>query len=801
MQAIDYAGLADLYEGIRHGFPHASEVGIIRPEHVRGLPGMASRQLSSKVFRFGLFELDLETQQLRKAGVPLRVQPQPFKVLAVLMSHPGRIVTREELRRELWGAETFVDFEQGLNYCVRQIRAVLDDDAQNPHYVETIPRRGYRFIATIEDSDPLIRRKTEGWSPHDRTTSSKKWISVALAVLALISVAVLLKVRFYHRPVLTTRDYLLITEFSNQTGDPVFDAMLRKAVSIDLGQSPYLNIVPDDKIRQTLSFMGKPAETRVTPEIGREICRRNGFRAMLTGSLASIGNRYQLALEVLSVSSGEVLAEERVQASGKDEILNALDRSNEQLREKLGESLSSIRQFDKPLAEATTSSLKALQLYTLGSEKRSEGELASIPFFEQAIQIDPDFALAHANLGTVYLNIEQLPLAEEHEKRAMALSDRVSERERFYITAHYYLLIGKREKVVETYEAYARLYPQDVMPQVNLANEYNILGKYDKGLEHALIGLQLAPDSVGALQIAGAAYAALGRLEDAKAGLHRALKLAPDGSELHLRLSNVAIAQGDVASRQREDAALRATPGGTLDLLYRDASLAACRGRLRESEDLYAQASQLALKLGLKDNASFAMSLRAVYEAYLGQPLRAKQSANAALKLSQMSDTIEPVGVALAVAGENSRAETLIDELAKRRPDDTTIQFIYAPMIHAIGMGRRGDPEAAMRILSPGIAYDRGNLDSMLARANAYLAAKHSREAIDEFQRLVQLRAGFPADPACAMAQLGLARAYALSGNQSVARSSYQEFLSLWKDAEPEEPILQQARIELGNLH
>ena len=767
---------------------------------------MDSRQLSNRILRFGLFELDLETQQLRKGGVPLRVQPQPFRVLAVLTSHPGRIVTREELRRELWGAETFVDFEQGLNYCIRQIRAVLGDEAQSPHYVETIPRRGYRFIATIEDAAPAIKEDTEESSLHlhakPSSATARKWLALALAgVIVFLVVALALRVQPRNRPLLTTKDYLLITEFSNQTGDPVFDATLRKAVSIDLGQSPYLNIVPDDKIRQTLGLMGKAPETRVTPEIAREICRRNGFKAMLTGSLASVGTRYQLALEVLNVSSGDVLAEERVQASGKDEILNVLGRSNEKLREKLGESLASIQQFDKPLPQATTSSLEALQLYTLGSEKRAEGELVSIPFFERAIQLDPDFALAHAILGTVYLNIEQLPLAEEHEKRAMALSDRVSEREKFYITAHYYLLTGQREMVVQTYEAYARLYPQDALPQTNLANEYNLLGKYAKGLEHALIGLRLAPDSVGTYEMAATAYAALGRLDGAKAVLHQGLRFSPEASGLHLQLSNIALAQGDLAARQHEDAALRATSGGTLLLLYRDASLAACHGRLHESEDLYTQASQLAQKLGLKDNASFAMGLRAVYEAYLGQPARAKVSAKTALKLSQMSDTIEPVAVALAVAGDNSQAENLIDGLAKRRPDDTTIQFIYAPMIHAYGLIRHRDPETALRILSPGIAYDRGNMDSMLARATAYLEAKHTPEAIDEFQRLAQLRVGFPADPACTMAQLGLARAYDLSGDLNQARSAYQQFLSLWKDADADEPILLQARNELAHLH
>ena len=764
---------------------------------------MDSRAVSSKVFRFGLFELDLETQQLRRAGVPLRIQPQPLKVLTVLASAPGRIVTREELRRELWGTETFVDFEQGLNYCIRQIRTVLGDEAQSPHYIETVPRKGYRFIATVEGVEPS-RPETEK-HPGSGTSlrrSRRGWVA-AISVLLLgvvVTALVVAGVRSRQRPPLSSKDYLLITEFSNQTGDPVFDATLRKAVSIDLGQSPYLNIVADDKIRQTLRLMGKPLDTRVSPEVGREICQRNGIKAMLAGSLAALGNQYLLALEVTNVGSGDVLAEERVQATGKDQILSLLGKSNERLREKLGESLSSIQQFGKPLPEVTTPSLEALQLFTLGSDKRNESELSAIPFFERAIQLDPDFALAHASLGTAYLNLEQLQLAEEHEKKAMTLSDRVSEKERLYITAHYYLLLGQREKVAETYETYSRLYPQDSLPRINLANEYLILGRYDKALEEALIGLRVAPDASGIYGHAAMAYAALGQLDEAKRAAVRGLSLSPDSTWLRLRLSNINLALGDTAARTREDAALKATPGGNLDLLYRDAALAASRGRLRESEELYSQASQLALKLGMKDNASFALALRAVYEAYLMNPDAARASARTALKLSQMSDTIEPVAVALAVAGEDRQSQMLVDDLAKRRPKDTTVQFIWVPTIHAIVRMRHGDADAAVRLLAAGIPYDRGNLDAMLARANALLQAGHATEAIDEFGRVVSLRQGFPFDPACALAQLGLARAYLLAENKDAARAAYQQFFKRWEDADADEPILKQAKTEYTKL-
>ena len=750
--------------------------------------------------RFGLFELDLDDQVLRKGSVVCRLQRQPFKVLALLVTSAGHIVTREQLRHELWGEETFVDFEQGLNYCIRQIRAILGDDAQHPQYIETVPRRGYRFVAAIDNAE-LLKELAEKNFEHRLPWYHRRWtVAVFLLGAAILVAGIILGIRSFRTPPLTQKDYLLVTEFSNQTGDSIFDATLRKAVSIDLGQSPYLNIVADDRIRQTLTLMGKAPGTRISPEIGQEICRRNGFKAMLTGTLASLGSQYSVALEVVNANSGELLAEEREQAASKEQVLAVLGKANTRLRKKLGESLNSIQQFDKPLEQATTPSLEALQLYTMGLEKRSISDLDSVPFFERAIQLDPDFALAHAMLGTVYLNVEQLQLAEEHEKKAVALSDRVSEREKLYITAHYYLLVGQRDKVIQTYETYSRLYPRDALPEGNLANEYVILGRFDKGLEHALAGLRLAPDSAEIHAEAATSYEGLGRLEEAKAVVLEGLKKSPDSSWLNTELSNIALAQGDVATRNRADAVLKATPAGNLDLLYRDASLAASRGRLRESEDLYSQASQLALKLGLKENASFAMALRAVYEAYLQKPSPARDSANAALKLSKMSDTIPPAAIALALSGRSKDAEDLIEDLAKRRPEDTAIQFEWAPVIHAIASLDHGDAENAIRVLALGVPYDRGNVDVMRVRAIAFLQAKRPADAVQEFRRIMSLRMRFPADPACTLAQLGLARALALAGDKSSSRAAYEEFLTLWKDADSDLPVLQQAKTEYANL-
>ena len=764
---------------------------------------MGSQTSVRKVLRFGLFEIDLEGRQLYKAGVPVRIQAQPLTVLTLLALRHGEIVSREELQHQLWGDKTFVDFEQGLNYCIRQIRAVLGDEAQTPHYVETIPRRGYRFVASV--AEPGQGTTVDGGAaelPVVRWESRLgRWpLGVSLLLLLAALATAWWMSQSTNRPALTEKDSILISEFSNHTGDPVFDGTLGKAVSIDLDQSPYLNVVPDEKIRQVLRLMSKPPDSPVSPEIGREICLRSGTKAMLVGSIAMLGPRYTLKLEVFSAGSGELLAKEGEQAANKEQVLNALGKAADRLRKTLGESLPSIKQFDKPLEQVTTSSLEALQLYTMAARKRSEAEYDSIPYLERAIHLDPNFALAYASLGTVYLNLEQLQLAEDYEKKAIALSDRVSEREKLYITAHYYDLIGQRQKEILTYETYSQLYPRDPLPEANLANEYIILGRFDKSVEHALNALRFKPDDPTIHWELATSYEALGRMDEAKGVILKGLERSPDSSLLHLTLSNFAVAQGDTTTRDKEDAVLRATPHGNLRLLYRDAALAASRGRLHESEQRYGEVVKMALKLGLKDNASFAQATKAVYAAYLQRPADARASAQEALSLSKMSDTVEPAAVALAVAGDERQAKFLIDNLARARPEDEALQFVWMPAVYAWANINRGNFEEAIRGLGPAVPFDRGTLDPMLVRANAFLRAKHAAEAIEEFRRIVNLRMFSPYDPACSLALLGLARAYALAGQGEPSRHAYEQFLVLWKDADPDLPALQQAKNEYKSL-
>jgi eukaryotic-like serine/threonine-protein kinase len=753
---------------------------------------MGSPPLSGRILRFGRFELDPESQQLRKAGALLRIQPQPLKVLCVLVSRAGQVVSREELRQELWGNETYVDFEQGLNYCIRQIRAVLGDEAQTPQYVETIPRRGYRFLAPVD-------------GPVQEAAQRRGLRSIALtAVLgvSIITLIVIAALDHQRRPILGAKDSILVTEFVNNTGDPIFDGTLRKAVTVDLGQSPYLNIVSDENIKQLLGLMSRTPDTHVTSEIGREMCRRNGIKAMLTGSISTIGNQYLVTVEAVDPISTSILAQEEGQAAGKEQVLSALGKCADRLRGKLGEAIATLKQFDKPLEQVTTSSLEALQLFTLGVEKRATGELAMLPYLNRAVQVDPNFALAYAYMGSAYSNLEEWNLAEEYYKKALVLSDRVSERERLYVTAHYYQALGQREKTIETYELYGHVYPNDGLPQNNLAMNYNELGQFDKALDHALLGLSLNPHEVSLWSRTNGAhaYAALGRLQDARAIVTDGLKIAPDTSWLLLDLSNIALAQGDDQNREQADAALKRDSFGALNLLYRDAALAASQGRLREADEMYLQAKRMALQLGLKDNAAYAVALQAMQEAYLEHPALARTNAKAALKSSQMFDAVTTAAWALASAGDDSEAAKVIGDLAKQRPEDTLLHFAWVPGIEAFGRLNHGDAEQAIQILVPVVQYDRGNPAQMLLRATAYLKANRATNAIDEFQRVLALKSLFPYDPACSLAQLGVARAYVLAGDRSKGRVAYGNFIAVWKDADPDIPILRQAKAEYAKL-
>jgi serine/threonine protein kinase/tetratricopeptide (TPR) repeat protein len=624
------------------------------------------------------------------------------------------------------------------------------------------------------------------------------------AILVLLGVMVWRYLPYRHAPVLTETDSILLTDFTNTTGDSVFDGTLRKALEVDLGQSPYFNVFPEQKIQQTLKLMGRPPDSRVTIDIGREVCQRNGIKAMLNGSIASLGNQYLITLAAVNASTGDTLAEEQAQAAGKDQVLDALGKATSALRARLGESLASLQKFDKPLREATTSSLEALKAFTIGSGLHERGEsLAALPFYRQAVEIDPNFAMAYARLGTVYGNLGQSEPAMEYKGKAFELKARASEREKLYITAHYYDDRGL-EKLIEAYELYKQAYPRDSIPWGNLSNAYFFIGKFESALASAREALRLEPDAALNYTDVADAYMGLNRLDEAKAVLEEAVKRNVDSPAIHFELSLLAVARGDAAAKAREDDLAKATPEGEFTLLARDAHLAASHGELRRARELFSRCAEMAQRLNLKERAAGAIAEEARAEAELGYRAQAIEGSARALGISNSPNVALAAAAALATVGQDAKAEALTNEAAKRRPEDTSVQSVRVPEVQAILQTNHGNPARAIETLKAAEPYDRGLYYYVrYTRGMAYLRAGRGTEAVQEFLGVLGLKNLFPLFPAAvegSLSQLGLARAYLLSGDKEKTRTAYQDFLARWKDADPDIPALQEAKREYEQL-
>ncbi len=631
-------------------------------------------------------------------------------------------------------------------------------------------------------------RRRRGW-----------WLGgIAAAILILAAAGT-----FYytHRAQsLTEKDSILVADFVNTTGDPVFDGALRRALSVDLEQSPYLNVFADQKVRETLKFMGRSPDERITSEVAKEISQRNGIRAVLVGTIASLGSRYLITLDAVNAGNGESLGQEQAQADNKEQVVDELGQAARRLRARLGESLSSIKQFDKPLEQATTSSLDALKAYTVARQKHNtDQDFASIPFYQRAIELDPNFAVAYAELGTVYSNLGQWKLSEEDRRKAFELRDRASERERLYITAHYYSDSGQWEKGLAAWELYKQTYPRDATPYENVAEFYGLVGQFDKQLENAREVIALSPDLYYGYADAAIAYAAMGRLDEAKAVLNSGLQRGVDTWEFHILLSNIALAQGDPAAVDREDSVLKNAPEGERTLAVRDAELAAARGQLRRAREAFSEAVEMAGRMKLNEVAALTIANEAVIEAQFGDKANAQKIAEAALGVSDSPRVLLPSAWALAIAGEERRALQLSSAVANSRPNDTLVQSVWKPLIQATTELNQGNTAKALESLNTATAYY-GDAWVPCARGGAYLRAGSSEEARQEFQKVLGLKNLYAASPFVPLAHLGLARAYALSGDSTKARTAYQNFLALWKDAEPDIPILKEAKAEYAKL-
>ena len=608
-----------------------------------------------------------------------------------------------------------------------------------------------------------------------------------------------------HAHALTDKDTIVLADFNNTTGDPVFDDTLKQALAVDLGQSPFLNILSEEKARQTLRQMTRSRGERLTQDLAREVCQRTGSKAYLAGSIAALGTQYVVGLEALNCMSGDVLAREQETAAGKEQVLPALGQAAAKIRNEVGESLSSVQKFDVPLEKATTNSLEALKAYTLGVKTALEkGDAEAIPFDKRAIELDPNLAMAYDGLGADYHNLNQPSLAANYLKKAFELRDRVTEREKFHITALYYqLATGELEKANQTYELWLRVYPRDDTARGNLGSNYSILGQYEKAAIETRESLLLEPNSVVGYENLSQIYLSMNRFDEARTTTEEALRRNLDDIGLHLNLYALAFFQGNVAAMKEQAGWAFGKPGAEDWMLSVESDTEAWSGRLEKARELSRRAVETARRGDEKEPAALWQANAAIREALFGNAEAARQNAAAVVALAPGSrDAESQAALAYALAGDAARAQSLADDLAKRFPQDTVVQSIWLPTIRAqIEMDRK-NPARSIELLQPAAPYDLGDVGAVpvYVRAEAYLSAHQGSQAAVEFQKIVDHRGLVFNEPIGALAHLGLGRAYDLQGDTAKARSAYQDFLTLWKDADTGIPVLIAAKSEYASL-
>ena len=662
------------------------------------------------------------------------------------------------------------------------------------------------------DSDSA--RLTAGSEAGVESGTGKHWKLIVPAAVAALALSVAGYFYFHRAAKLTDKDTIILADFTNTTGDPVFDGTLRQGMAVQLEQSPFLSLISEERILHTLSLMGQSSDARLSPELAHEVCERTASAAVLDGSIANLGSQYVLGLRAKNCRTGDILDEEQVEVARKEDVLNALTEIASKFRTRVGESLVTVEKHDTPLAEATTPSLEALKAYSMGWKvTASQGGDAAVPFFKHAVEIDPRFAAAYASLGLMYGSMGETEVGTENTRKAYELRDHASDNEKFFITAYYDgRATGNQKKAQQTCEAWAQAYPREWKPHSFLAGFiYPVLGEHEKAAEEAQKTIELAPDFGVGYALLGSNSLSLDRLGAAEDAVRRASERKIEIPLLALLRYDVAFLKGDSGGMQREVAAARGKSGAEELISDHQAFALAYTGRLQEATKMLRRSSDLAQQAAHREKAAVFETRAALWEAFYGNAPTPEPAAMAALTLAKNREVQYGAAVALAIAGDSSQAQTLTNDLERSFPEDTSVKFNYLPTVRAFLALNHGDPAKAIELLQVAVPYELGQprstqtgffgaLYPIYARGQAYLAARQGAEAAREFQKIVDHPGIMVGDPIGVLAHLQLGRAYTMQGDTTKAKAAYQDFLTLWKDADPDVPVLKQAKAESAKL-